>query len=195
MGGKFPWFFPFCSMFLPPLFSCSVSLSVVILTHSITRIHFIWDFKAPRTKNGDQNNQNYFGIRPNICQMSVEEQMWLFSYLVNPSIIFVKWLFNQYYVKDTIYIFLQFSKLTEMTNFVTKMVMLFVHLSLAPTCGLSQLLCLRQVLTVVILWWEFLETPVLLGGHMSSSRSHELVWDREGSIWKPSSPWSHLYFL
>ena len=147
---------------------------------------------------GKKQIRALWGIGSNICQMSVWRADMTLFLLSQPSNYIFKWLFSQYCVKGTICPFLlilQFSKLTEVTNFVTKMVTLVVHLCLFSTCGFSQLLCLRQVLTIVIVWWEYLETPAQLGWQMSSSGSHELACGKERSIWKPSSPWSHLDFL
>lgn len=57
------------------------------------------------------------------------------------------------------------SKPADRSNFVTKMTRLFLYWSLFSACSLFQLLYLGQMLTAAILWWEFLETPALLGGH------------------------------
>lgn len=146
-------------MSLPPLSSGSGSLMWAQYAQ-ILRINFIWDFKPSRTKmvgGGVGNKSEFFGNRakylPNVCMNSRYDS---FLYLGNHPIIFIKWLFSQHEVKDTIWLLLmlQFSKLSELTNFIIKMVTLVVHLCLLPTCGFSQLLSLRQVLTIFTAWWE-----------------------------------------
>lgn len=145
-------------MSLPPLSSGSGSLLWAQYAQ-ILRINFIWDFKASRTKLvGGEKKSEFFGDRakylPNVCMNSRYDS---FLYVGNHPIIFIKWLFSQHDVKDTIWLLLlmlQFSKLSEVTNSVIKMVMLVVCLCLLPTCDFSQLLNLRQVLTIVTAWWE-----------------------------------------